>query len=99
MRSNTYRSPQPTSRNILEESVAYTPVRLGQPDVFTEELVGSRDVLNYYDGTPIAMVNQQVLLTTLMHVMGYDTVESLIDDNPTFSLQDLITVLYRYGAR
>lgn len=77
--------------DILEAPVVYDPVDV--TTTYDSELIDSSDVLVYYDGTPIAMVNIHVLLTTLLDVYDRDDVDDLMELNPTLSLTELIEYL------
>ena len=84
--------------SILDQSVIYDiPPEVGETrrDIYKEgDLVNSNDVFELRDGSPIAMVNLHVLLSTLTRVYEFTKIDDLMEYNPEFSLTDLISMLH-----
>ena len=89
--ADPYSEQSESGVNILEEPVVYDQV--DREEMYDTSLVDSPDVLVYYDGTPIAMVNIHVLLNTLVDVYESEDVEDLMELNPTIRLTELLEYL------
>lgn len=82
--------------DVRDYEASYEPIELLADEFGT--LIDSPEVFMYYDGTPIAMVNIHILLSTLRRVYDVEDVQALIDLNPSLSLRELLSFIGDSGV-
>lgn len=84
--------------SILDQPIVYSDIDIDYGGALEGDLVDSEQVMHYYDGTPIAMVNIKALMIILMEYFAIDDVNELLDSGISLSLHQTVRIISEYDV-
>ena len=87
-----------TTSSILDQPIVYSKPDMDYQGSLESDLVDSEQVLHYYDGTPIAMVNIKGLMIIFMEYYGYLDVDRMLDSDISLTLRDTLQIISNYDV-